>query len=109
MQLRNHSGSWRLSMYHSLVRSKVRSTFAQISTGNWEPMIKAMAPSFTYRFYGDSALSGERHTVEAVRRWWRRSFRLMPTATLDVLDFVFFCGAWSASIRGGVAVHASFL
>jgi ketosteroid isomerase-like protein len=95
-------------MYHSLVRSKARSAFAQISAGNWEPMIKAMAPSFTYRFYGDSALSGERHTVEAVRRWWQRSFRLMPTATFDVLDIVVSGGPWSTSIATAVAVHATF-
>lgn len=95
-------------MYHSFVRSKVRSTFAQISAGNWEPMIKAMAPRFTYRFYGDSALSGERHTVEAVQRWWQRSFRLMPTATFDVLDIVVSGGPWSTSIATAVAVHATF-
>ncbi len=48
-------------MYHRFVNSKVRSAFAQISTGNWEPMVKALAPRFSYRFHGDSALSGERH------------------------------------------------
>ena len=72
-------------MYHSFVRSKVRRAFAQISARNCEPMVKALAPRFTYRFYGDSALSGEWHTVEAVQRWWQRSFRLMPSATFYVL------------------------
>lgn len=60
-------------MYHTLVKAKVHSTFKQISVGQWEPMIKAMAPEFTYVFYGNSAMSGERHTVETVRQWWQRS------------------------------------
>jgi ketosteroid isomerase-like protein len=94
-------------MYHSLVKSKVRSTFGQISAGQWEPMIKAMAPRFTYIFYGNSALSGERHSVEAVRQWWQRSFRLMPSATFDVLDVIVSGGPWNTSIATAVAVHAT--
>jgi hypothetical protein len=34
-------------MYHRFVKSKVHSTFAQISAGNCEPMIRTMAPRFT--------------------------------------------------------------
>jgi ketosteroid isomerase-like protein len=94
-------------MYHRFVKSKVHSTFAQITAGNWEPMVKAMAPRFSYHFYGDSALSGERHTTEAVRRWWKRGFRLMPTATFDVLDIVVSGSPWNTSIATAVAVHAT--
>ena len=49
-------------MYHRIVAMQVRNAFAQISAGNWEAMVAGMAPAFTYRFYGDHALSGERHT-----------------------------------------------
>jgi ketosteroid isomerase-like protein len=94
-------------MYHRFVKSKVRSTFAEISAGNWEPMMKAIAPRFTYRFYGDSALSGERHTAEAVRLWWQRSFRLLPDVTFDVLDIVVSGSPWNTSIATAVTVHAS--
>jgi len=94
-------------MYHSFVKSKVRSTFGQISAGKWEPMIDAMAPRFTYIFYGNSALSGERHSLAAVRQWWQRSFRLMPSATFDVLDVIVSGGPWSTSIATAVAVHAT--
>jgi ketosteroid isomerase-like protein len=94
-------------MFHRFVKSKVRSTFMQISAGNWEPMMKAMAPRFSYRFYGDSALSGERHTTEAVRRWWQRSFRLMPSATFDVLDIVVSGSPRNTSIATAVAVHGT--
>lgn len=95
-------------MYHRFVKSKVRSAFAQITAGNWEPMIKALAPRFSYRFYGDSALSGERHTTEAVRQWWQRSFRLMPNATFDLLDIVVSGSPWNTSIATAVTVHGRF-
>lgn len=95
-------------MYHRFVKSKVHSAFVQISAGNWEPMVKALAPRFSYRFYGDSALSGERHTTEAVRQWWQRSFRLMPSATFDVLDIVVSGSPWNTSIATAVAVHGTF-
>jgi len=93
-------------MYHRFVKSKVRSTFAEISAGNWEPMLKAMAPRFSYRFYGDSALSGERHTIEAVRLWWQRTSRLMPGVAFDVLDIVVSGSPWNTSIATAIAVHA---
>jgi ketosteroid isomerase-like protein len=66
-----------------------------------------MAPRFTYIFYGNSALSGERHSLAAVRQWWQRSFRLMPSATFDVLDVIVSGGPWSTSIATAVAVHAT--
>jgi ketosteroid isomerase-like protein len=66
-----------------------------------------MAPRFSYRFYGDSTLSGERHTTEAVRRWWQRSFRLMPRATFDVLDIVVSGSPRNTSIATAVAVHGT--
>jgi len=71
-------------MYHRFVAGKVRQAFAEISAGNWEAMVAGMAPEFTYRFYGDHALSGERHTHEALRRWWQRCFRLLPETRFEV-------------------------
>jgi ketosteroid isomerase-like protein len=68
-------------MYHRIVARKVRSTFAQISVGKWDPMLDGMAPEFSYRFYGEHALSGERQTLDALRRWWERSARLFPNPT----------------------------
>lgn len=69
-------------------------------------MLKAMAPRFSYRFYGDSALSGERRTLEAVRLWWQRSFRLLPGVTFNVLDIVVSGTPWNTSIATAVTVRA---
>jgi ketosteroid isomerase-like protein len=75
-------------MYHQIVASTVRATFAQISAGAWEPMLDAMAPRFCYRCYGEHALSGERQTLDALRRWWQRSARLFPHPAFEVEEVI---------------------
>lgn len=94
-------------MYHRIVANKVRSVFGQISAGDWEPMITGMAPEFTYRFYGDHALSGERHTTEALRRWWERSFRLFTDPRFSVDEVIVAGPPWNTRIATRVHIRAA--
>jgi ketosteroid isomerase-like protein len=94
-------------MYHRFVAGKVRGAFAQISAGNWEAMVTTMAPEFTYRFYGEHALSGERHTAAALRRWWERSFRLMPNPHFEVRDVIVSGPPWATKVATLVSVSAT--
>ncbi|HEY3843112.1 MAG TPA: nuclear transport factor 2 family protein [Acidimicrobiales bacterium] len=96
-------------MYHRIVAGKVQATFAQISTGNWEPMITGMAPRFSYTFYGDSALAGERHTIDGLRRWWERSFRLIKSPTFQVEEVIVSGGPWATRIATRVRVRATLV
>ena len=92
-------------MYHRIVAMQVRKAFAEISAGNWEAMVAGMAPAFTYRFYGDHALSGERHTHDALRRWWERCFRLLPNTRFEVQDIVVAGWPWNTRVATAVTVH----
>ena len=92
-------------MYHRIVALQVRKAFAEISAGNWEAMVAGMAPAFTYRFYGDHALSGERHTHDALRRWWERCFRLLPNTTFDVEDILVAGWPWNTRVATAVTVN----
>jgi ketosteroid isomerase-like protein len=96
-----------VDVYHRFVARQVRATFAKISAGDWEPMIAGMAARFSYRFYGESSLSGERHTLEGLRRWWERSFRLLPNPTFEVDEVIVAGGPWSTRIATRVRVHAA--
>lgn len=92
-------------MYHRIVAMQVRKAFAEISAGNWEAMVAGMAPAFTYRFYGDHALSGERHTHDALRRWWERCFRLLPDTRFDVEDILVAGWPWNTRVATAVTVN----
>jgi ketosteroid isomerase-like protein len=94
-------------MYHWIVARKVRATFAQISAGVWEPMLDGMAADFSYCFYGDHALSGERHTLDALRRWWERSARLFPAPAFEVEEVIVAGGPWDTRIATRVRVRAA--
>jgi ketosteroid isomerase-like protein len=93
-------------VYHRIVASKVHAAFAAINDGDWEQMIAGMAPTFTYRFYGDHALSGERHTTDALRRWWQRAERLLPGTKFRVEDVLVAGWPWATRIATRVHVVA---
>lgn len=94
-------------MYHHIVAAKVRATFAQISAGNTEAMIDGMADRFSYRFYGESALGGERHTLDGLRRWWERISRLLPDAAFDVEEVIVSGGPRATRVATRVRIHTT--
>ncbi|GAB3822012.1 nuclear transport factor 2 family protein [Kribbella italica] len=96
-------------MYHRFVAAQVRKAFAEITAGNWEAMVRGMAPEFTYRFYGDHALSGERHTHDALRAWWRRAFRLMPETRFTVNDVLVAGWPWNTRVATAVTVDVGLV
>lgn len=89
-------------MYKTIVRAKVRSTFARINAGDYLTMVDGLAPSFEYRFHGRHALGGRRTSRDSMIRWWERTLRLLPGARFDIQDIVVGGGPW----RTRVAVRA---
>lgn len=85
-------------MYKLIVRSKVRSTFASINSGDYLPMVNSMASSFAYRFHGEHALGGRRTSREAMIRWWERVFRLLPGAQFDIQEILVNGAPWNTRI-----------
>lgn len=93
-------------MYHRIVTSKIHAAFAEMSKGNPGALLGGLAPRFTYRFYGDHALGGERHTLDAMRRWGERSARLIPGAKFRVDDVIVAGPPWATRISTRVTVRA---
>jgi ketosteroid isomerase-like protein len=96
-----------ISMYKAIVRSKVRATFAALNQKDVEPFFATLAPTFVYRFVGDSALSGERRTTEAMRTWWTRVFVLIPNGQFDVRDITVNGPPWKTTVMSHVVVTAT--
>ena len=54
-----------LLLYHKFVEQKMRENFAQLSAGNYEAVLKQMAPRFDHFFSGTHSLGGRPLPMDA--------------------------------------------
>jgi ketosteroid isomerase-like protein len=94
-------------MYRLIVAARIRGIFRRLNAGDAEAMIGSLAPRFTYRFYGDHALGGERTTRAAMRAWWGRVFRLLPGLRFEPRDVLVAGWPWSTRVAADVVVHVT--
>ena len=71
-------------MYHAIVRHRARGIFESLERGDWEAATADVADDVTHIFSGDHPLGGERHSREAMQRWFQRVFRLYPRLEFEV-------------------------
>src|SRR4051812_5297859 len=71
------------SMYKAIARRKARQIFENLSAGDWRATLKDVHPRVHHVFPGENAVGGERHSREAMERWFERVYRIFPK-----LDFV---------------------
>jgi ketosteroid isomerase-like protein len=71
-------------MYHAFVRHKLTQAFAGLSAGRIEAITNELADHAEHYFIGNHALSGSRHTPEAIHRWYERLLRLLPDIRFDL-------------------------
>lgn len=67
-----------MSVYTFVVRKTVEQVFASLNQGDYEAVLKGISPSITHEFSGSHALGGTRHSIEAMRQWFQRLYRLVP-------------------------------
>jgi hypothetical protein len=71
-------------LYSYIVKKEIRKTFDHVNNHRWDEAVKAVAPHVHHRVSGAHALGGERHDKEALRRWFERLGRVLPTLRLTV-------------------------
>jgi ketosteroid isomerase-like protein len=71
-------------MYKAIARRKAQATFDALSRGDWESTLKDVAPEVHHVFPGQNAIGGERHSREALERWFARLYRLIPDLRFEV-------------------------
>jgi ketosteroid isomerase-like protein len=71
-------------MYKAIARRKARATFEALGHGDWEAALEDVADDVHHVFPGDNALGGERHSKEAMGRWFQRVYRLIPDLRFEV-------------------------
>jgi ketosteroid isomerase-like protein len=72
-------------LYHAAVRRLLRQVFSQLGRGEWRDVLENASEDVHHVFAGDHALGGERHSREAMGRWFERVERLVPVA-IEVVD-----------------------
>jgi ketosteroid isomerase-like protein len=92
-------------MYKAIARRKALATFEALSRGDWEAAIKDVAPDVHHVFPGDNAIGGERHSKEAMRRWFERLYRLIPDLRFDVKHIAVKGWPWDMTVAVEWADH----
>jgi ketosteroid isomerase-like protein len=94
-------------IYRTIVRRQVRTLFAQANAGNWAAIVDGLAPTFTYRFIGDTPLGGTRTTHDAMRRWFERLYRLFPGSQFAPQRIVVEGPPWNTKIMTYVKIQGT--
>jgi ketosteroid isomerase-like protein len=71
-------------MYKTIAKRRARGVFEALSRGEYEATMKDLAEDVQHVFPGDHALGGERHSREAMGRWFERLYRLFPEIEFEV-------------------------
>jgi ketosteroid isomerase-like protein len=71
-------------LYSYIVEKSIRQSFDHVNNHRWNDAVKAVEPHVHHRVSGIHALGGERHDKEALRRWFERMGRVLPTLHITV-------------------------
>src|SRR5208282_5113089 len=74
------------TMYHAIVRKIARKNFERVNQKDYETLLADCVPNIRHRFGGSHAMGGTRHDRDALRRWFERLGRVVPTLHLTVKD-----------------------
>jgi ketosteroid isomerase-like protein len=71
-------------MYKRIAARRARQLFSSLGEGDYEAALEGVAPDVHHVFPGDNALGGERHSREAMRRWFERLYGLFPDLNFEI-------------------------
>ena len=71
-------------MYQYIVRQLVKKSFGQVNDRQFDELLKGAVPNIRHSFAGDHALGGVRNDKTALRAWFDRLNRVMPSLHLHV-------------------------
>lgn len=85
-------------IYRAIVERKARDLFAALSRGDWRTATKDLADDVHHVFPGDNSLGGERHSREAMERWFERLYRLIPEIEFEVRKVAVKGWPWNTAV-----------
>jgi ketosteroid isomerase-like protein len=94
-------------IYRAIVRNQVRTLFNKANAGDWGAIVDGLAPTFSYRFVGDTPLGGTRTTDKAMRLWFERLYRLFPGSQFSPEKIVVEGPPWNTRIMTYVKINGT--
>src|SRR5579883_11073 len=85
-------------MYSFFVRRFIQQVFQSLNQGDYETVLKRVSPTITYAFSGSHVLGGTRHSIEAMRQWFERLYRLSPGLKFDIKNISVSGAPWNTMI-----------
>jgi ketosteroid isomerase-like protein len=92
-------------MYRWIVAALVRRTWRKVGAGDYAAAFKLAHPDMTFRFVGDTPLSGTRQGAEAFEAWFRDATTRLPGLRFELRDVV--VGGWPWNTRVAVRLDVS--
>jgi len=85
-------------IYQAVIKHKARGIFSALSRGEWQATTADVADDVHHVFPGANALGGERHSREALERWFERLYRLIPEIEFEVHDVAVRGQPWDTAV-----------
>jgi ketosteroid isomerase-like protein len=93
-------------VYKRAVSRRVRGVFAGLSEGDFTLALGGVADNVHHVFAGDHPLAGERHSADALRRWFERLFRLF-SLDFDVKQVAVAGWPWRTTVAVEWVAHVT--
>jgi ketosteroid isomerase-like protein len=94
-------------MYHAAVKRLTKRTYAALSRGQYDRVVRSFAPNATLTFAGDHALGGTFKGADAIGGWFERLFRVFPDLGLHPDRIVVEGGPWNTRVATCFRVTAT--
>lgn len=92
-------------MYKTIARRRIKATFEALGRGDWEAGIADVSDDVHHIFPGDNAIGGERHSKEAMSRWFERVYRLIPELRFEIKNVAVKGPPWDMMVAVEWADH----
>lgn len=91
-------------MYRMIVAALVRSTWRKVAAGDYRAATKLAHPDVTFRFVGDTPLSGALQGAEAFEAWFRDATTRLPGVTFELRDVLVAGWPWNTRVAARLDV-----
>jgi ketosteroid isomerase-like protein len=85
-------------VYRAIVRRRMGDLFERLNDGDFEALLRGVRDDVHHVFPGENALGGERHSREAMRRWFERLGRIFPRHRMEVQDVAVRGWPWGTTV-----------